>query len=189
MTERIPGFKGEYLWEWDVPEHHLHAIVAAISAERFSWRPAPDARSVSEVLVHIAAGNFMLLDTIGVRAPLEAYVPVEARGADRLLAAVVKIHDMEKTVTGKAEVVEMLNASLAAVRSAFTQATDVELDGAGEFFGEHTTLRRVYMRILAHTHEHMGQLIGYVRMMGMNAPWEDPMNEVRAMQKASGSTG
>jgi hypothetical protein len=31
------------------------------------------------------------------------------------------------------------------------------------------TVRRVYLRLLAHRHEHMGQLIGFV--MGMNGPW------------------
>jgi len=181
MTERLPGYRGEYLWEWDVPDHHLRAIVEAIPAERFAWRPADDARSVSEVLVHLAAGNFMLLDMVGVTEPLQPYVVVEAQGTERFITLVVKIHDMEKTVTGKAEVVAMLNASLEAVRTAFTQASNADLERVWEFFGELTTVRRVYMRILAHTHEHMGQLIGYTRMMGSKAPWVDPMDEVRAM--------
>ena len=66
---------------------------------------------------------------------------------------------MEKTVRGKAEVVAMLNASLEVVRTAFTQATDADLDWVWAVFGEQTTVRRVYMRILAHMHVHMGQLI------------------------------
>jgi len=183
MAERLPGFRGEYLWEWGVPDHHLRAIVEAIPAERFGWRPADDARSVSEVLVHIAAGNVMLLDMVGVTEPLQPYAAVETQGTERFITVVVKIHDMEKTVTGKAEVVAMLNASLEAVRTAFTRATDADLERVWEFFGEQTTVRRVYMRILAHTHEHMGQLIAYTRMMGSKAPWPDPMDEVRAMMR------
>jgi uncharacterized damage-inducible protein DinB len=188
MAERLPGFRDEYLWEWGVPEHHLRAIVEAMPAERFGWRPADDARSVSEVLVHIAAGNFMLLDLVGVTEPLRPYAAVETRGPERFLAVLVKIHDMEKTVTGKAEAVAILNASLEAVRTAFTQATDAELDRVSEFFGEQTTVRRVYMRMLAHTHEHMGQLIAYTRTMGSKAPWVDPMDEVRAMIRNAGAT-
>jgi uncharacterized damage-inducible protein DinB len=183
MAERLPGFRGEYLWELDVPEHHLRAIVEAIPAGQFAWRPADDARSVSEVLVHIAAGNFMLLDMVGVTEPLQSYVAVESQGIERFIAVVVKVHDMEKAVTGKAEVVAMLNASLEAVRMAFTRATDADLERVGAFFGEQTTVRRAYMRMLAHTHEHMGQLIAYTRMMGREAPWADPMDEVRAMAR------
>ncbi len=180
-TPRLPGFRGEYLWEWDVPEHHLRAIVAAIPAERFGWRPAADARSVSEVLVHVAAGNLMLLGLAGVAEPLRAHAPIQGPDSESFLAVVVKIHEMEKTVSARTEVVAMLEASFDAVRQAFTQATDADLERVIDAFGEQTTVRRVYMRILAHTHEHMGQLIGYVRMMGMRAPWEDPMDEVRAL--------
>ncbi len=181
MPQRLPGFTGEYLWELDVPDHHLAAIADAIPAERFDWRPAADARSVSEVMVHIATGNLALLDIVGIRAPLQAYVPVKGDpGADRFVAVIVKIHQMEKTVTGKAEVVGMLKASLAAVGEGFAQASPEELDRVGEFFGERTTVRRIYMRVLAHTHEHMGQLIAYLRMMGMKAPWEDPMEDFKS---------
>ena len=41
------------------------------------------------------------------------------------------------------------------------------------FFGEETSVRRVYIRGLTHMHEHMGQLIGYTRAMGLQAPWPD----------------
>jgi uncharacterized damage-inducible protein DinB len=133
------------------------------------------------VLVHVASGTFLLLDMVGVTEPLQAYAMVEAQEPERFMTLVVKIHDMEKTVTDKAEVVAMLNASLEAVRTAFSQATNADLERVWEFCGEQTTVRRVYMRILAHTHEHMGQLIAYTRMMGSNAPWVDPMHEVRAM--------
>lgn len=83
MAERLPGFVGEYLWEWGVSDHHLRAIVEAMPAERFGWRPADDARSVSEVLVHIAAGNLMLLDMVGVAEPLQAYAAVGPHGTER----------------------------------------------------------------------------------------------------------
>jgi uncharacterized damage-inducible protein DinB len=74
----------------------------------------------------------------------------------------------------------MLTASLAAVRDAFTRATADELDRHGPFFGEQTTVRRGYLRMLTHTHEHMGQLVAYVRAMGMKAPWPDPMDMVKS---------
>jgi len=67
----------------------------------------------------------------------------------------------------------LLRRSLDAVRAAFTQAPDAELDRLELFFGERSTVRRVYMRALTHMHEHMGQLIAYMRAMGMPATWPD----------------
>ncbi len=48
-------------------------MAEAIPPEKYDWRPDAKARTVSEVFVHIATGNFMLLDVIGVGAPIDLY--------------------------------------------------------------------------------------------------------------------
>jgi uncharacterized damage-inducible protein DinB len=63
--------------------------------------------------------------------------------------------------------------ALASARETITCADDGELERSLFFFGERTTVRRVCLRLLAHTHEHMGQLIAYMRVRGMPAPWPD----------------
>ncbi len=180
MPERISGFKGEYLWELDIAEHHLMALADAIPPERYLWAPAEGARTVAAVLIHVAAGNFTLLEMVGVPGPLELYDGLEGEGMRRFLALVLKNQVLEKTITAKPDVVKMLGRSMAAVRDAFTGATAEELDRPGDFFGERTTVRRAYLRLLTHTHEHMGQLIAYVRAIGLPAPWADPMEYVHA---------
>ncbi len=177
---RMPGFKGEFLWEVEIAEHHLVALADAIPADRYAWRPADGTRTVSEVLVHIAAGNFVLLHMVGVPLPSDWYPALPEQGMDRFFALVVRNKALQETVTAKPDVVSMLRQSLDAVRAAFTEASAEELDRPGAFFGEPTTVRRVYLRILAHAHEHMGQLVAYVRTMGMKAPWADPMEMVKA---------
>jgi uncharacterized damage-inducible protein DinB len=187
MAGRIPGFKGEYLWELEIAEHHLKALAAGIPGERYEWRPAETARAVSAIFVHIAAGNLALLDMIGASPAHTRQVgqvgPVEQVAQERFLTFIMQVRALETSVTAKADVVTMLADSLTAWRDAFTSASDEELDRVGAFFGEQTTVRRVYLRLLAHAHEHMGQLIGYVRMMGLPAPWPDPVEQVKAMLK------
>ena len=180
MIERVAGFTGEYLWELDIAEHHLRAVAAAIPAERYDWRPAVDARSVSQVFMHIAAGNFALLDMAGVEPPADLYPLAGAQGTERFFALIMRNLELEKRVTSKADVTRFLDGSLAATRHAFTRARTEDLDRGGEFFGEQTTVRRVYLRLLAHTHEHMGQVISYVRAMGLKAPWPDPLEMIKA---------
>ena len=68
-SPRIDGFRGEFLWELDIAERQLTAIADAIPAETYAWRSNDKARSISEVLVHISAGNFMLLDAAGGPCP------------------------------------------------------------------------------------------------------------------------
>ena len=77
MSARLPGFQGEYLWEFDIAERQLRALAEAFPAERYTWRPAEKSRSVNEVLVHIAAGNLTLLGMVGVQAAPDLYGELE----------------------------------------------------------------------------------------------------------------
>jgi hypothetical protein len=81
--------------------------------------------------------------------------------------------ELEQGLREKDKVVALLGRALAAGRETITRAADADMERSLSFFGESTTLRRIYLRLLAHTHEHMGQLIGYMRMRGMPAPWPD----------------
>jgi uncharacterized damage-inducible protein DinB len=173
MGARLPGFKGEYLWEFDIAERQLLALAEAFPAERYGWRFAESARSVSEVLVHVAAGNLTLLGIVGIEAAPDLYGKLEGEILSRMLAMIAKNDSLERNITDKAAVIALLRRSLDAVRAAFAQAPDAELHRLSVFFGERTTVRRVYMRGLSHMHEHMGQLIAYTRGMGMTAPWPD----------------
>jgi len=52
----------EGLWqgydgEWRHVSSQLVALADAIAAEKYSWRPAPGVRTVSEVFMHIALAN------------------------------------------------------------------------------------------------------------------------------------
>jgi len=64
MDGRIPGFKGEYLWELELPSKHVMALAEAFPADKYGCRAGTHVRSVSEVFV--ALGNFLLLDMAGV---------------------------------------------------------------------------------------------------------------------------
>jgi hypothetical protein len=172
-TSRIEGIRGELLWELEIAERQLIALAEAIPAEKYGWRPNDTTRSVSEILIHVAAGNFMLLDQIGVPPPIDIYGPLPAEGLDRLWGMVRRNDELEKSVRGKNEVTSMLTRSLAAVSKSLAQATGAELERPRHFFGEQTTVRRVYLRQLAHTHEHMGQMIAYVKFNGIATPWPD----------------
>lgn len=173
MTTRIAGFRGEFLWELEIAIRQTVALAEAIPPEMYDWRPDKKARSVSEVFVHVAAGNFMLLDVIGVAAPVDLYVQLSAYGKERFSGLIRRNDELAATVREKNATVALLKRSLRAVNQSFDQASDAELARRLHFFGEETTVRRVYLRLLAHAHEHMGQMIAYLRFNGISVPWLD----------------
>jgi len=172
-TARIPGFQGEYLWELDIVTRQIVALAEALPAPKYAWRPDPEARAVNAVLVHVAAGNFMLLEAVGVPVPKDLYGDVSGEGQERLWELVPQNGELQGSMVEKDAVVDMLKRSLESVRHSVSQLSDAELERRLHFFGEETTVRRVYLRLLAHAHEHMGQMIAYYRCNNIAPPWPD----------------
>jgi len=176
MPSRAAGFPGEYLWELDVSRIQLLALADAVPEEKYGWSAAEGARPFSAVLVHIATGNFLLLHMVGAPGAdfADLYGTLDGDELTRFAAMIRKNIELEQKLTGKQGAVGLLRRSFEAVEIAFGALSEEDLAKTGYFFGEQTTVRRVYLRMLAHTHEHMGQAIAYVRGMGIKAPWPDP---------------
>src|SRR5439155_13360151 len=98
----------------------------------------------------------MLLDVVGWAAPADLYGEVPAQGEEHFWGLVKRNDELEKNTRDKVAVIDLLRRSLQAVRQSITQSSVEELEQRVHFFGEQTTFRRVYLRLLAHTHEHMG---------------------------------
>lgn len=173
MPERISGFRGEFLWEWDIAGRQLIKLANAFPAADYEWRPDMSARSAGEVLVHVACGTLMLLEWLGVNPPPDLYADLPNEPLERLWAFVRRNDELERGMQEKDKVIPLLSRALETARETITRTDDTDIERPLVFFGENTTVRRVYLRLLAHTHEHMGQLIGYMRMRGMPAPWPD----------------
>lgn len=185
--EPLSTFQREYLWELEVPRKQVANLAEAVPEEAYDWRPAEDARSFSAVLVHIAAGNLMLLHRADVRSKdvMDLCGSVPGEGMALWLAMVRKSFGLERTLTDKAEVVDLLKRSFDAVREAVTTISDEELCRTRDLYGETTTYRRIFLRILAHADEHMGQAVAYARVMGFKVPWPDPVKMMEEMVKAT----
>ena len=147
------GLWGGYEGEWEHVSSQLIALAEATPAANFGWRPAEGVRSTSEVYMHVVVANYYMLDLAGQKAPA---------GFNR---------DMVKKVTSKAEVIEWLKRSLDAVKKAHATATPADLARKVNASGADTTIANVYLRMIVHNNEHMGQLVAYARMTGVVPPW------------------
>ena len=150
----VSGFKADFLTQFDDVSKKIVDLAEAVPADKYGWRPAPGVRSVSEVYMHIVGGNSFIPSFMGVKA-----MPGLERG-------------MEKTVTDKAKVVELLKQSMAHARAAVAATPDADLDKKVKFFGgSEASERAVIMVIGNHLHEHLGQSIAYARANGVTPPW------------------
>ncbi|MGH9637810.1 MAG: DinB family protein, partial [Candidatus Angelobacter sp.] len=79
--------------------------------------------------------------------------------------------DTEKSVTSKAEVIKWLKRSLEAVRAAHLAEKPADLQRKVHIADRDGTVDGMYLRIIVHANEHMGQLVAYARMTGVVPPW------------------
>ena len=165
LAARASDFKSEYLMEFGAGSRQIVALAKAMPAEKFDWRPGPGVRSVGEVFVHIAETNVLLLGYLGVRVDFPGPRFSGKESAGEVVAQNLKF---EKTVHGKDNVVALLERTLDAVKTSLASA---DIEKPAEMFGQRTTTRAVYLRILAHANEHMGQSVAYARMNGVVPPW------------------
>ena len=103
--------------------------------------------------MHIVTANFYYLSVAGKQT-----MPTEIKPR------------IQKSVTVKADVMSWLKL-LDAARDARARETPKELERKVEFLTRSTTADAVYLRLIIHCNEHMGQLVAYARMTGVTPPW------------------
>jgi uncharacterized damage-inducible protein DinB len=154
FAQKMPeGIWQGYDGEWKHVTSQLIALAEATPEDKFAWRPAKGVRSTSEVYMHIALANFYLLSVTGPKMPADLK------------------EDAEKTVTSKADVIKWLKRSLEAVRTAHASVTPADLQRKVHIVDRDATVDGMYLRIIVHANEHMGQLVAYARMTGVVPPW------------------
>jgi uncharacterized damage-inducible protein DinB len=134
----------------------LLALAEAFPQDKLGWRPGLGVRSTSEVLMHIAIDNFWLLSVTGPKIPADLTSEIT-----------------EKTVTQKALMLGWLRRSLEAVKTARASLKPGDLQRRVKVEGKDATVDGMYLRIIIHANEHMGQLVGYARMNGITPPWSE----------------
>ena len=110
-------------------------------------------RSTSEVYMHIVDREFLSAERY---RPQSASGPKRGRGTNRHL---------------QGRSINWLKRSLEAVKQAHLAIRPEDLARKVRIENRDATVDGMYLRIIVHANEHMGQLIAYARMTGVVPPW------------------
>jgi len=142
-------------------EKKIVALAKAIPEAAYSWRPT-GARSVGEVLQHVAADNYLIPIAMGKAAPASTGIV----GTDYKT-----VEAYEKRKVTKDQNVAELEASFKHLHEAMGLTTDTNLAENIKFFGQDWSRQRAMIATVTHLHEHLGQLIAYARSNNVAPPW------------------
>ncbi len=135
-------------------------LANAIPESAYAWRPS-GARSIGEVLLHVAADNYLIPIMMGKAAPPASGITADMKTAEAF----------EKKPLSKAQIVAELEASFGHLHGAMNLTTDANLEENIKFFGQDWTRRRAMVSTINHLHEHLGQFIAYARSNSVAPPW------------------
>ena len=151
------SLRDQYTADLDTVHAKIMALANAIPADKYSWRPAPGVRSISEALMHVASEWFFYVpQSVGGKPPADFGLPKET------------LPKLEK-ITAKQDVIDQLDKSWAYSKSQLAAADPMKLTGKIETwkmpFGD------AAFGMSGDLHEHLGQLISYARSVGVKPPW------------------
>ncbi len=168
-TPGVSGYRAEVLAEVRVQEDKFVRLAEAIPADKYTWRPGPDVRSIAEVFLHVAAANYNLPKLIGTPPPADIDIP-----------------KLEKSTTDKAKVIAILKDSFAHERDGIMKMPDADLEKSLDWFGGKNTERGILLFMTRHTAEHLGQSIAYARFIGVVPPWTEDQQRQQASPPQKG---
>jgi len=143
-------------------ERKLVGLALAIPEEKFGWRPGEGVRSVSEVVMHVAADNYLIPAALGFAIDPS----IGIKGDDYSTAQTFE----RRTVT-KAQAIAELEKSFEYLRRTLGETTQARLGQSVQMFGQPLTMQKGWILATTHLHEHLGQLIAYARSNNVKPPW------------------
>ncbi len=153
-TTGITGYRSEVMAEVMIQESEFVRLAEAIPADKYTWRPSPDVRTIAEVFLHASAANFNLYKLVGTPTP-----------------AGIDTRTLEESTTDKTKVISMLKASYAHAKAAIRAMPDTDLEKTLPWNGGKITERGILLYIVQHIAQHLGQQIAYARSIGVVPPW------------------
>lgn len=156
-----PVLVQEFLGQVDFMRGRVTQLADAMPQSTYEWRPMDGVRSVSEVYLHVAFGNYICVTVSGGTVPEEVGFVMDFS----------KENNWDTQTTDKAIIIEKMNESFDILKERIAALTEEDLNREVEAFGMKMSLRNFIISMIAHCHEHLGQSIAYARMNDVVPPW------------------
>jgi len=143
-------------------EKKFMGLARAIPADKYNWRPAQGVRSIGEVLLHVAADNYLMPAALGHAADPATGI----KGDDYKTAQAYERRQLDRDAT-----IAELEKSFAHLRKTLSATPAARLGQPVSMFGQTFTVQQTWIMATTHLHEHLGQFIAYARSNGIAPPW------------------
>jgi uncharacterized damage-inducible protein DinB len=146
-------YKDQALLNLTIIGRRLVVMAQKIPAEKYTWDPGLNGRSVSELFLHAAFLQFIRPVQFGAAPP-----------------AGFTQENYEKSSTDKAHIIDQLTQAFAYSEAAVQKLSDADLQRHIKLNGADTTVAAFLHAWISDTSEYVGQAIVYSRLNGVTPP-------------------
>lgn len=141
---------------YDMVKGFIQRAAEQMPEAEYSFKPTPDVRSFGQLIGHLANANYALCaNGLGERSPSS--------------------ENIEQQRTAKSALIEALRASFEYCDRAYAQTTAEAAMPSRNFFTGASATRDTWLAFnAAHSYEHYGNIVTYLRLKGMVPPSSQP---------------
>jgi uncharacterized damage-inducible protein DinB len=147
------SYKDQALLNLTIIGRRLVVMAQKIPADKYTWDPGLNGRSVSELFLHAADLQFIRPVQFGAAPPV---------GFTQ--------ENYEKSSTDKAHIIDQLTQAFAYSEAAVAKLSDADLQRHIKVNGADTTVAAFLHAWISDTSEYVGQAIVYTRLNGQTPP-------------------
>ena len=137
----------------------------AMPEQNYSFKPSADVRSFGQLVGHVSDANYTFCSAVlGEKAPVSG---------------------VEKSKTSKADLIQALKDGFAYCDQAYNNMTDAHAAEMVKFFDRDAAKLSILNFNCAHTAEHYGNIVTYLRIKGLVPP---STQEMQQRQQSSSSS-
>ena len=139
---------------FDILKGNLSKTAEKVGEDLYGFKPTPEVRSLGQLIGHIADSHFSICAAAAGEKPAQSGI--------------------EKSATTKAALSKALNESIAYCDKVIAGMDDTKGMEVTKFFTGPTTRLGVLAFNTAHSYEHYGNLVTYMRLKGIVPPSSAP---------------
>jgi uncharacterized damage-inducible protein DinB len=154
--EQSPFIK-DALSKWKGMKSYTLAVAEAMPEEKYTYKPVEDENTFGFQLIHIANNMYYLSSKLirGIEPPLDLKIAE---------------NKVKKNQLSKKEIIDYVSKAFDYTEETFALMTDKTLEEELDYWGGHSTKRKIVFLLNDHQTHHRGQLIVYLRLNGIKPP-------------------
>ena len=160
-TAPASGLVADLVRDVSQVERKMLGLARAVPADKYGWRPGAGVRSVGDLVMHVAADNYLFPVILGTPADPSTGITSDYSTAQAF----------EKRQISRDSAIVELERSFAFIKKSLSATPETKLGDKVSMFGQQFTTQQAWLLATVHLHEHLGQFIAYARVNEVKPPW------------------